>query len=186
MSDTNKNTVGDTHQGKDMPMAGEYTGFFNGLMEIVEKGGVLSEQTGTAIGRYVMEWLGGHPLDGFDDYSDTSYLRTCIGRCPRTHWEALVMTWKKGNTTTIHGHPRFAGYHFADGTFQVELFEKVAEGKVRRVNTFIIDRPKSLFAIGEEDRFDNHIHRITCLSEKGHTLHVYSDDARRGEVFTEE
>ena len=59
MSDTNKNTVGNTHQGKDMPMTGEYTGFFNGLMEIVEKGGELSEQTGTAIGRYVMEWPAG-------------------------------------------------------------------------------------------------------------------------------
>ena len=70
MSDTNKNTVGDTHQGKDMPMAGEYAGFFNGLMEIVEKGGELSEQTGTAIGHYVMEWLGGHPLDGFDASAD--------------------------------------------------------------------------------------------------------------------
>ena len=155
-------------------------------MEIVEKGGELSEQTGTAIGHYVMEWLGGHPLDGFDDYSDTSYLRTCIGRCPRTHWEALVMTWKKGNTTAIHGHPRFAGYHFADGTFQVELLKRWPKarcgGSARSSSTG--RSPCSLS--GEEDRFDNHIHRITCLSEKGHTLHVYSDDARRGEVFTEE
>ena len=40
--------------------------------------------------------------------------------------------------------------------------------------------------LGAPGRFDNHIHRITCLSDTGHSLHVYSDDALRGEVYREE
>jgi hypothetical protein len=38
-------------------------------------------------------------------------------------------------------------------------------------------------AIGHPGRFDNHIHRITCLSATAHSLHVYSDDALRGMTF---
>ena len=30
-------------------------------------------------------------------------------------------------------------------------------------------------------KFNNHIHRITCLSDTAHSLHVYSDDALKGE-----
>ena len=95
------------------------------------------------------------------------------------------MSWKRGNATTIHGHPAFAGYHFADGVFRVEIFEPVTDRTARRVGERIIDRRECLFAVGAPGRFDNHLHRITCLSETGHSLHVYSDDALQGVTFTE-
>ena len=89
-----------------------YSEFFNGLMDIVRgasegRNGV-DGQTGESLRSYVMDWLGKHPLQDFNEYSDTKYIRSYIGRCPETHWEAIVMSWKRGNTTTIHGHPQFA------------------------------------------------------------------------------
>lgn len=129
----------------------DYGTFFDELLTLATAA-PLGPATGERIRDYVMPWLETHPLGSFDRYSDRSYVRSYLGRCPRTHWEALVMSWKRGNATTIHGHPAFAGYHFA---------------------------------VGAPGRFDNHLHRITCLSETGHSLHVYSDDALRGVTFTE-
>ncbi len=162
----------------------DYGDFFDELLTIATDG-PLCHETGHRIRDYVMKWLGTHSLQSFDRYSDRNYVRSYLGRCPRTHWEALVMSWKRGNTTTIHGHPAFAGYHFADGVFRVEIFEPVSERTARRVGLQIIDRPESLFALGTPGRFDNHLHRITCLSETGHSLHVYSDDALQGVTYAE-
>ena len=120
------------------------------------------------------------------DYSDTAYRRTYLGRCPATGWEAIVMSWKNGNRTSIHAHPQFAGYHIADGTFRLEIFEPAAGGAARLTESAVVEGPCAFFAVGAPGRFDNHIHRITCLSDTGHSLHVYSDDALRGEVYREE
>lgn len=162
----------------------DYQPFFDELLAIATDG-PLSPATGERIRDYVMPWLETHSLESFDRYSDRTYVRSYLGRCPRTHWEALVMSWKRGNATTIHGHPAFAGYHFADGVFRVEIFEPAGDGRARCIDERIIDRPTCLFAVGEPGRFDNHLHRITCLSETGHSLHVYSDDALQGITCTE-
>lgn len=95
------------------------------------------------------------------------------------------MTWKHGNRTSIHAHPQFAGYNFADGIFRVEIFEPAGDGRARLVEECTVTAPESFFAIGAAGRFDNHIHRITCLSETGHSLHIYSDDALRGQIYEE-
>ena len=55
-----------------------------------------------------------------------------------------------------------------------------------RPESAVVEGPCAFFAVGAPGRFDNHIHRITCLSDTGHSLHVYSDDALRGEVYREE
>ncbi|MCC8063359.1 MAG: cysteine dioxygenase [Rikenellaceae bacterium] len=159
-----------------------YGSFFGGLLSVVRNRPVDNE-LGENIKDYVLGWLSERTLEGFDEFSDRSYVRTYLGRCPDTHWEAILMSWKQGNATAIHAHPQFAGYHFADGVFRVEIFEPTEAGKARLVDTMVIDRPQGLFAIGNPGRFDNHIHRITCLSETGHSLHVYSEDALKGEVY---
>ena len=38
------------------------------------------------------------------------------------------MSWQEGNRTSIHAHPQFAGYHFADGRFRLEIFEPAGDG----------------------------------------------------------
>ena len=99
-----------------------YGEFFTGLLGIIGRKPV-DDALGERIQGYVLGWLEGHPLTEFDDYSATAYRRTYLGRSPETGWEAIVMSWQEGNRTSIHAHPQFAGYHFADGRFRLEIFE---------------------------------------------------------------
>ena len=92
---------------------------------------------------------------------------------------------KRGNRTSIHAQPQFAGYFFADGRFLVEIFEPAAAGYARLQRSVVVEAPLGFYAVGAEGSFENHIHRITCLSPTGHSLHVYSDDALRGTVYRE-
>lgn len=158
--------------------------FFSRLLALATAGPI-DEALGESIRTYVLDWLAEHPLTAFDGYSDAVYRRTRLGRSA-SGWEALVMTWKKGNRTSVHAHPQFAGYHFADGRFLLEIFEPAGPGVARLAQRQEVTAPAAFFAIGEPARFDNHIHRITCLSDTGHSLHVYSDDALRGEVYRAE
>lgn len=107
-----------------------YASFFSGLLEVTHTRAV-DDGLGERIEEYVMSWLGDHALDGFDDYSADGYRRTYLGRSPETGWEAIVMSWQEGNRTSIHAHPQFAGYFFADGRFLVEIFEPAAAGYAR-------------------------------------------------------
>lgn len=159
-----------------------YEEFFTELLGITA-GNPVDDALGKRIQGYVLGWLAEHPLTAFGDYSETAYRRTYLGRCPQTGWEAIVMSWKEGNRTSIHAHPQFAGYHFADGRFRLEIFGPAAGDAVRLIERVEVEAPCAFFAIGKPGCFDNHIHRITCLSGTGHSLHVYSDDALRGEVY---
>lgn len=100
-----------------------YASFFSGLLEVTHTRAV-DDGLGERIEEYVMSWLGDHALDGFDDYSADGYRRTYLGRSPETGWEAIVMSWQEGNRTSIHAHPQFAGYFFADGRFLVEILSR--------------------------------------------------------------
>lgn len=149
----------------------EYGEFFTGLTGITDRKPV-DDALGERIQDYVLGWLEGHPLTAFDDYSATAYRRTYLGRSPETGWEAIVMSWQEGNRTSIHAHPQFAGYHFADGRFRLEIFEPAGDGTARPVHSAEVEAPCAFFAIGKPGCFDNHIHRITCLSPTGHSLHI--------------
>lgn len=67
--------------------------FFSGLLETTAAK-TIDDALGQQIRAYVLGWLQTHPLTAFDDYSDTAYRRTYLGRCPATGWEAIVMSWK--------------------------------------------------------------------------------------------
>lgn len=159
----------------------EYSTFMNGLRALVSKQ-ALGPKTGEEIRDYALQYVLHNSLNEFDRFSETTYIRHYIGRDRETGWEALVMCWKKGNRTAIHSHPQYAGYTFADGEFLVEIFEPCSgdSGLARLKDRLHIDRPQGLFSIGKAGQFDNHIHRITCLSETAHSLHIYSDDALKG------
>lgn len=159
-----------------------YETFFARLMDIVRHQPI-DQALGQLIQSYVTDWLASHTLEDFATTSTTSYVRNYLGRCPETHWEAILMSWQQGNTTAIHSHPQFAGYFFADGVFEVEIFEPVGAHKARLTKRVRVNEPAAFFAIGDAERFDNHIHRITCLSDRGHSLHVYSDDALQGKTY---
>ena len=133
-----------------------YDDIFNRLMDTVRDRRI-DDSMGKDIQRLILDYLAENPPREFDRYSDKSYLRTYIGRDDATGWEAIMMSWREGNVTSI-----------------------------RRIKDITITAPCAFYAIGEEGSFENHIHRITCLSPTGHSLHVYSDDARQGKVYEEE
>lgn len=160
-----------------------YTDFTKNLFLFI-RNQPLNRQTGDEIRRYALAFVEKHPLTDFKQYSDQNYMRNYIGRDPQSGWEVLIMNWKAGNTTAIHGHPQFAGYTFADGEFRIEIFEPYETG-IRKMEELHVNTRESLYAIGKAGKFNNHIHRITCLSPTAHSLHIYSDDALKGLKYAE-
>lgn len=168
------------------PSAGTLPGyehFFERLSDVV-RDCALDGQLERRVRDFVSGFLESESFPESDIYSEGSYTRNYIGRSPVTGWEALVMGWTRGGSTSIHAHPDFALYFFIEGKFRVELFEKISPGKVMTARTLVVEAPLCMSSVGVKGRFDNHPHRITCLSDKGRSLHVYSDDASRGELFS--
>ncbi|MDR2130248.1 MAG: hypothetical protein LBP56_03630 [Odoribacteraceae bacterium] len=112
------------------------------------------------------------------------YTRNFIGKDARTGWEMLVMGWRKGDRTAIHGHPLYAGYTGIAGNVLLEVFEKV-DGGLKKVLEHVVQPGESFYSIGEVEDYENHIHRLTGLTDTAFTLHIYSDDARKGVDFTD-
>lgn len=113
------------------------------------------------------------------------YTRTCVGREDGPHcFEALLLRWDRQVKTTIHGHPAFSFYAVIDGLFEMEFFSSCD-----RTPTGLYPRGSQLFQpgdvawnLGQPGRYDNFIHRVTCL-KPGCTFHVYSDDAQKGVCY---
>ncbi len=188
MTKNNDNNTIHVHTvGMDFSSPGQvlpgYDGFFDKLMEIV-RGATLDERLAEKVRSFVTHYVEHNTLPDFDCYCENSYTRNYIGRSPDSRWEALIMGWTKDNATSIHGHPDFALYFFFEGHFKLELFEALSEDKAKRVKTLFVDTPLCMVAVGEGGRFDNHLHRITCLTERGRSLHIYSDDALKGAVYS--
>lgn len=99
-----------------------------------------------------------------------------------TLFEALVMRWDQQSKTAIHGHPKFSFYHVISGVFEIELFDQTATGSLHPREIQQLTPAKSSWFLGMPGRYDNCIHRVTCL-EPGLTFHVYSEDALKGVVF---
>ena len=113
-----------------------------------------------------------------------NYSRNCLGR-DESGWELLVMCWSKDQITSIHGHPHICSYNFVKGEFDIEIFnldsndKPILNQKINvSANSIYTDR-------GIENSFSNHVHRIKCKSEIGYSIHIYSDDARKGTQYSE-
>lgn len=178
-----KKTVGNDFTGAVSVNPG-YGDFFAGIMDIAG-GGRPEERTGETLRSYVQDFLASCDLGQFHKMPGEPYSRIYLGRDEATGWEAIMMCWEKGSATTIHGHPCFAAYNFAGGRFLIEMFDRDTDGSLRAAGAVEAAGGDGFFAIGRPGTFDNHIHRITCLSDTGHSLHVYCGDARKGVVFEE-
>lgn len=115
------------------------------------------------------------------------YTRTRIAQeAPTLHhrFEALILRWDTGSKTPIHGHPAFSFYYVISGVFRMELFSQ-------RFETLTLESTQLFYAAdltwcsAQNRRYDNFIHRITCL-EPGLTFHVYSEDAQQGVPYEHE
>lgn len=112
-----------------------------------------------------------------DEYDRNYLARTEDG------WEMMLIAWRKGDQTSIHGHPEMCCYHYLEGRFKLELFELCPEGEPQLEKVLYVEEGESYAACGEADSYCNHIHRVTCLSETGFSLNIYSDDAQKGEEY---
>ena len=115
-------------------------------------------------------------------FEAATYTRNCIAREEpnQSHcFEALVMRWDKQVKTSIHGHPAFSFYHVISGVFEMEIFNRTAKNGLQLRETRLFHASDTTWFLGQVGRYDNFIHRLTCL-EAGHTLHIYSEDARKG------
>ena len=120
------------------------------------------------------------PMDDFP-FIDKSYSRTILYRAQNS-FEAMAARWCKGAVTAIHGHPSFAFYYLLEGELLVDNFEK-KDADIVKIDTRTY-APGEYFCIrGTTGTFDNGIHRVTVV-EDSLSLHIYSDDALKGEIFT--
>ncbi|MEM9089912.1 MAG: hypothetical protein AAGC93_14335 [Cyanobacteria bacterium P01_F01_bin.53] len=126
-------------------------------------------------------------------FEPKAYTRTCIAKEgtintaitrnePEARYEALVMRWDQQVKTSIHGHPRFSLYHVISGLFEIETFEQKRGQSLELKETQQLRAAETTWFLGQAKRYDNCIHRVTCL-KPGFTFHIYSEDARKGKVY---
>jgi predicted metal-dependent enzyme (double-stranded beta helix superfamily) len=160
-----------------------YEVFFKELMTLV-RNSELNQKLGEDLKSLALAFPSHYDLDAFDIVSTNQYERTFIGK-DDSGWEAIIMTWRKGRQSSIHGHPQFAAYNVLKGNLKLEIFEDPkGNGEIKLVNALEISENTGLFAIGESNTITNHIHRISCLSDISYSLHIYSDDARKGFTYS--
>ena len=156
--------------------------FFGKIMNLV-RNGQMNDKLGEELKQLALTFSFNNDLNQFNIFSDKPYERTLIGR-DESGWEALIMTWRKGAQSSIHGHPEFAAYNLLKGKLKLEIFEDVdGSGKIKLARVVEVAENTGFFALGEANIMTNHIHRITCLSDISYSLHIYSDDARKGVVY---
>ena len=151
---------------------------FSGLLEVTHTRAV-DDGLGERIEEYVMSWLETMRWTGSMTIPPTATVVPISDALPKRgggHRDELA----GGNRTSIHAHPQFAGYFSRTGDFSSKFFCAGRSG-IRPPAAFGRRGGAARFLCRRCGRsFENHIHRITCLSPTGHSLHVYSDDALRG------
>jgi hypothetical protein len=96
----------------------------------------------------------------------------------KTFWLGLL-NWDKGASTRIHGHPDQAFIYVVKGVLSCQNFEKNPLTKTKKS---ILSSGESRHNVGVKNKMDNYIHQIYA-KEKSLTLHFYSDNPSKGEIF---
>ena len=173
-------TVGNSNE--IMEVKPGYEAFFTDLMNLV-KNNELNDELGEKLKQLALDFTNHYDLEAFNTFSGKDYERTFIGK-DASGWEAIMMTWRKGKQSTIHTHPQFAAYNILKGKINLEIFEEKKNGNIVRTAMLEVDENTGFFAIGEPNTMANHIHRISGLSDVSYSLHIYSDDARKGFTYS--
>lgn len=118
-----------------------------------------------------------------DDYprEEGKYTRTVILR-HESGFEVMAARWSKGTVSPIHGHPWFNLYCIVHGCLAMDDYLKEKEG-ITLISSGELSKNGVSFFIGERGRFDNNIHRVYAREETL-SLHISSDDATKGQVFS--
>lgn len=96
----------------------------------------------------------------------------------KDYWLGLLY-WDKSAITPIHGHPECAFVYVVAGQLTYKEFDKNPPSE-RSVSTLSAD--EYCQNNGIKGKLDNHIHQMSA-NEKSLSLHFYSDNPSKGEVF---
>ncbi|NER19408.1 MAG: hypothetical protein F6J96_01315 [Symploca sp. SIO1C2] len=113
-------------------------------------------------------------------FKTATYTRSCMAKentDTKQGFQALIMRWDEQVQTPIHGHPAFSFYYVISGLFKMELFSYTTDS-LQLQDTQLFYPSDTTWFLGEMGRYDNFIHRVTCL-ETGHTFHIYSEDCQQ-------
>ena len=94
------------------------------------------------------------------------------------HWLGLL-NWDKGATTPIHGHPERTFMYLIKGQIKFKNFTK---NPLLELDGSELNSGEYRYNTGVKDRMDNCIHQISA-NQKSLSLHFYSDNPSKGEVF---
>ena len=115
-----------------------------------------------------------------------TYKRTVLGiekTLQASGFEALLLHWKKGAKTPIHGHPHFAYYNILSGTCRMTFYKKTSNGNLKETSTGLLRADDFIYSQAiNKNTYENLIHSVECL-EESFSLHLYSDNALKGKVF---
>lgn len=119
------------------------------------------------------------PLSDFPRIEGT-YSRTILHRHDNGY-EAMAARWSKGTVTSIHGHPPFLFYYVIEGKLKVDNYRRTESGLIPD-RTMVFTDGEGFYAMGEPGRYDNSIHQVQA-DEETLSIHIFSDDGTKGEVF---
>jgi hypothetical protein len=134
------------------------------------------------ISQQLGQFLKNNPL-AIEDFprKEGTYTRTVLLR-HESGFEAMVARWSKGTISPIHGHPWFNLYSVIHGCLVMEDYLLKKDGLVL-ISSGEVEKNGVSFFIGEKGRFDNNIHRVHAREETL-SLHISSDDAAKGQIFS--
>ncbi|MFH2130065.1 MAG: hypothetical protein ABIK68_06795 [bacterium] len=123
----------------------------------------------------------GHlPMEAFPRINN-GYSRTILYREP-AGFEVMVARWSRDAITPVHGHPWYSLVYLIQGSLSESLF-KMGNGRLLEIEPKIYSTGEFSVDRGIEGAFDNAIHQMTAC-EDSLSLHIYSDDAIKGEIYS--
>ena len=173
-------TIQDIFDTKEFPQRKEYSDLFELILSAKDQyeGEALSEQLAMIIESYKVNSL---KIKDFPQAEKNQYSRSYIGR-DYSGWESIICRWEEGANSSIHGHPDFVFYYVLEGKIEMPFYKKSKEGELILDRIQILEKGEFVFSVGPEGKFENMIHAIKAL-EPSLSLHVFSDNALKGEVY---
>ncbi len=120
------------------------------------------------------------PIDDLPLVEGT-YSRTILFRSSNG-FEAMAARWSHGSLSSIHGHPWYTFYFVTSGTLKIDNFKRYGD-KAEMTSTEMLSRSQFFSSTGRPGAFDNHIHQVKAVEETL-SIHISSDDAMKGEIFS--
>jgi hypothetical protein len=94
----------------------------------------------------------------------------------------MISHWDRGAITPIHGHPGYSFLYVIEGELHERFYLREQE-RLMEVGTLNYTPGDYSYHNGDHNRFDNAIHQLTAR-KNSLSLHIYSNDALQGNVFS--